>query len=159
MSIPVFSYREADYLDIGTATTPNVLPLLVVTQLDESPQAKTTERSYVPSKNATVLTTGYQTQFPFNTDEYEDDEVTAFIRDIAEEQKLGVQCPYYKVRLYEPVEDAENTFYARKFIVGFAIDSVTREAGGIKTISGNMNSIGDVVIGTFNTKTKEFVEA
>lgn len=203
MSTPVFSYREADFLDIGTAATPNVLPLLVVTQLDESPQAKTTERAYVPAKNATVLTTGYQTQFPFNTDEYEDDEVTAFIRDIAEEQKLGVQCPYYKVRLHQPIEvyavtasapadwatkykdyytvsggvysnvtgaeapqwaastyyektSQENTYYARKFTVGFAIDSVTREAGGIKTISGNMNAIGDVVIGTFNTTDKAF---
>ena len=153
---PVFSFQEVDFLDIGNATTPNILPLQYVTQLDESPQAKTAERSYVPNKNATVLTTGYQTQFPFSTDEYTDDDVTAFIRDIAEEQKLGVQCPYYKVRLYEPVEGETNTYYARKFTVGFAIDSVTREAGGIKTISGNMNAIGDVVIGTFNTQTKTF---
>ena len=103
MSTPVFSYREADFLDIGTATTPKVLPLLVVTQLDESPQAKTTERAYVPAKNATVLTTGYQTQFPFNTDEYEDDEVTAFILlSIVSNVSIGGMPP--KTSPYKPTK-------------------------------------------------------
>lgn len=155
MSTPVFSYMEADYLDIGTESTPNILPLQFFTQMDESPQAKTSDKAYVFDKNTTVLTTAYQTQFPFATDEYTDDEVSAFIRDIAEEQKLGTVCPYYKVRMYEP-ETGENTFYARKFLVGFAIDSVNRGAGGIKAITGNLNAIGDVVIGTFNTETKTF---
>lgn len=156
MPSPVFSYQEADYLDVGTSGTPNIQPLQFITQFDESPQAATNERSYVPNKNTTTLTTGYSTQFPFNTDEYTEDEVSKFLRDIAEEQKLGVQAHLYKVRLYEPDAEQENVFYARKFLVGFAIDSVTREAGGIKTISGNMNTIGDVVIGTFNTTTKAF---
>lgn len=153
---PVYSYMEADYLDLGNETTPNYQLMEFFTTHNESPNAQTTDKTYVPHKNATVITTGYQTQFPINFDEYENDEVSAFIRDIAEEQKLGVTCNYCKVRLHQPVEASENTYYARKFVVGFAIDSITREGGAIKTIEGNLNAQGDVVIGTFNTTTKTF---
>lgn len=154
---PVYAYMEADYLDIGSGDEPNIQFMEFFTTHNESPNAQTTERQYVPHKNTTTLTTGYQTQFPINMDEYKNDAVGAFIRDVAEEQKLGVSCDYYKVRLHQPVEGIENTYYCRKFVVGFAIDSISREGGAIKSIEGNMNSMGDVVIGKFNTATKAFI--
>lgn len=156
---PVYAYMEADYLDIGTSGTPDIRFMEFFTTHNENPNAQTTERQYVPHKNTTMLTTGYKTQFPINMDEYKNDAVCAFIRDIAEEQKLGVSCDYYKVRLHQPAGGQENTYYCRKFRVNFAIDSIAREGGAIKAVEGNMNAIGDVVIGTFNTETKKFTVA
>lgn len=157
--IPVNPHMEADYLDIGTETAPQVEYMRFFTVHDESPKAHTTEKQYVPDMNTTTLTTGYQTSFPIRLDEYKNDTVGEFIRDVAEEQKLGVACPYYKVRLHQPIEGQANCYYARKFMVGFAIDTIHREGGGIKSIEGNMNAIGDMKVGTFNTKTREFTEA
>lgn len=157
MPDPTFSYREPIYLDVGTEDTPDIQLFKYATQLDESPSAKTSDRAYVFDKSTTVLNTGFQTSFPFAIDEYVDNPVCEFIRAIGEEQKLGTMCPLYVVRLNKPATEP-NTFYARKFIVGPAVASITRVAGEIKSISGNLNTIGDVVIGTFNTTTKAFTE-
>ena len=146
--------EEYYFIDIGTTTTPNVLLFEYATQLDESPAAVTNERSYVSNKSATVLTTGYQTSFPFNIDVYTPDAVSDFIRSVGEEQKIGVTCPFYIVRLHQ--KESENVYYARMFTVGIAVDSITHEAGANIQVSGNLNAIGDVVIGTFNTTTKAF---
>ena len=153
---PVYAHMEADYLDIGTAAEPRVEFMRFFTAHNESPKAQTTGKQYVADKTTTTLTVGYQTSFPFEMDEYKNDPVCEFIRDIAEEQKLGVACPYYKVRMHQPVGEVPNTFYCRKFTVGFAIESIVRESGDIKSIEGMMNAQGDVEVGTFNTETKTF---
>ena len=53
----------------------------------------------------------------------------------------------------------ENTFYARKFRVSVEVSSITGAGGEIISQEGNLNQIGDVVIGEFNTQTKTFTEA
>ncbi len=156
--IPVGAHMEADYLDIGSEEAPRVEFMHYFTLHNESPKARTTEHQYVPDMNTTVLTTSYQTSFPIKLDEYKNDAVSEFIRDVAEEQRLGVACPYYKVRLHQPVDGQENCFYARRFVVGFAIESISREGGGIKAIEGSLNAIGDVRVGSFNTVTRVFTE-
>ena len=149
----------ADYLDIGDSGSADFHLMSVFETIDENPNAQTTQKHYTADKSATTLTTGYQTQFPITADLYKDNEVVEFIRDIGEEQKLGVEADYIRVRLYEPIAEKENTYYARKFRVGFEVSSIAGAGGEIVSIDGNMNAIGDAVIGEFNTETKAFTEA
>lgn len=161
---PIFSNMTADYLDIGTEAAPDIRVLNVFENVDESPNAQTVDKHYTSDASATTITTGYQTQFAITGDRYRENEVTDFIAKIGEEQKLGVQATFYRVNLWEPIKDTEgaikeNTYYARKFTVGFAIDNLPNTGGEIRQIEGNMNAIGDVVIGEFNIKTKTFTAA
>ena len=156
---PVFRNEVADYLDIGTSEAPDFRLMNVFETIDENPNAQTVEKHYTADKSATTITTGYQTQFPITADQYKDNAVVEFIRDIGEEQKLGVEADYVRVRLYEPVASKENTYYARKFRVGFEISSITGAGGEIVSIDGNMNAMGDAVVGEFNVKTQTFTAA
>lgn len=153
---PVFRHQVADYLDVGTVGAPDIRVMNVFGTIDESPNAQTTERHYTANKSATTITTGYKPQFPINADLYKDNKVVEFIRDIAEEEKLGVEADYYRVRLYQPIEGKDNTYYARKFRVGFEVSGITGAGGEIISVEGNMNPLGDVIIGEFNTVTREF---
>ena len=69
-------------------------------------------------------------------------------------EKLGVEADYFRVRLYQPIPEKQNTYYARKFRVGFEISGIE-----IMSIDGNMNAIGDAVVGEFNISTKTFTPA
>jgi len=156
---PIFRYLIADYLDISATETPDLHLMNVFENVDESPNAQTTDKHYTADKSTTTITTGYQTQFPITGDRYKDNAVTDFIAKIAEEQLLGVQAPYIRVNLFKPIEGKTNTYYARKFTVEFAIDTLGGAGGEIATIEGNMNAQGDVIVGEFNTETKEFTAA
>lgn len=153
---PVFRHQVADYLDVGTAETPDIRVMSVFETIDESHNAQTKEKHYTANKSATTITTGYKPQFPITAALYKDNKVVEFLRDIGEEEKLGVEADYYRVRLYQPIAGKENTYYARKFRVGFEISGNTGGGGEIISIEGNMNSQRDVIIGEFNTVTRTF---
>ena len=153
---PVFRYEMADYLDVGTEEAPDIQVMSVFENIDESPNAQTTEKHYTANKSTTTITTGYQTNFPITGDLYKNNKVIEFLRDIGEEQKLGVQANYYRVRLYQPIEGKSNTYYARKFLVGFSISTIGGGGGEIVNLDGEMNSLKDAVIGEFNTETRTF---
>ena len=61
---------------------------------------------------------------------------------------------YVRVELWDPMENQENVFKARKFLVSVNIDSISGEKK--IAISGNFNAVGDPVDGTFNTVDKTF---
>ena len=128
----------ADYLDIGNSEKPDIRVMLSLIHISE------------PTR---------PTQFPITADLYKDNKVVEFIRDIGEEQKLGVEADYFRVRLYQPIPEKQNTYYARKFRVGFEISGITGAGGEIMSIDGNMNAIGDAVVGEFNISTKTFTPA
>lgn len=156
---PIFRNMIADYLDVGTAEVPDVRLMNVFENVDESPNAQTVDKHYTSDKSSSTITTGYQTQFPITGDRYKDNAVSDFISKIAEEQLLGIQAPFYRVNLWKPIESKQNTFYARKFTVEFAIDTLGGAGGEIATVEGNMNAQGDVIVGEFNTQTKLFTAA
>lgn len=162
---PIFRNMIADYLDVGTEAAPDIRLMNVFETIDESPNAQTVDKHYVSDISTTTITSGYQTQFPITGDRYKDNTVTDYIAKIAEEQLLGVQTDYYRVNLFRPIKEADgeavkaDTYYARKFVVGFALDNLGGAGGEIATVEGNMNTIGDVVIGEFNIKTKTFIAA
>lgn len=156
---PIFRSEVADFLDTSTTGTAAFGLMNVFENIDESPGAQTTEKFYTGDTAATTITTGYKPQFPVTMDMYRENAVAEYIRDIAEEQKLGVEADFVRVRLYQPIEGKDNTFYARKFRVGFEISEIAGAGGEIMSVEGNMNVVGDVVIGEFNTATREFIEA
>ena len=158
-STPVYRNEVADYLNVAAsdASAADYKLLNVMETVDENPNAQTTEKHYTANKSASTLTTGYKTQFPIAGDLYADDDVMEWLRDIGEEQKIGVETDLVRVRLYQPIASKENTYYARRFRVSPEISGITGAGGEIVAIGGNLNTVGDVVVGEFNTETKAFL--
>lgn len=154
---PIFRNLIADYLDISQDAAKSDVHLMnVFEEIDESPKAKTVSKHYTADKSTSNITTGYEPEFSLKGDRYKDNAVTDFITKIGEEELLGITANYYRVSLYKPIADKPNTYYARKFMVEFAVDKLSGKGGEIASVEANMNSQGDVVIGEFNTETLQF---
>lgn len=156
---PIFRSQVADYLNTATTGEADYGLMNIFESIDESPGAQTTERFYTSDEASSTITTSYKPQFPITMDMYRENAVAEFIRDIAEEEKLGVEADFVRVRLYQPVTGKDDTYYARKFRVGFEISTISGEGGAIMSVEGNMNVIGDMVIGEFNVATRTFTAA
>ncbi|MEG2295433.1 MAG: hypothetical protein RSB96_01670 [Oscillospiraceae bacterium] len=154
MKNPIFRDKLADYIKIGKEFE----VMKVYNQIDENPSAKTKETHYTSQKTSTKTTIGYAPSFPITGDMYSSERTSEFFRDIGEEQKIGSDCEteYLRVRLYEPIAGKDNTCYARLFRVAVEITGITGAGGEHMVITGNLNSLDDVVIGEFNTETKTF---
>ena len=63
-----------------------------------------------------------------------------------------------RVDLFDPVNSTANNtaFRARKFNVSIVGDSVEGDGGEGVTFSGDLEGIGDPILGTFDVKTKTF---
>ena len=152
-------YQYADYLNIGTEATPNwVLMGAGFTTLDEEPNAQTDTVQYVNDKSSTTSVVGYETSFPYEAEQIADEEAIDFIYTIGRNHYIGAdaETEYCRVELWNPATGT-NTFEARKFKVAVEVSSITGEKK--MSLSGNLNTIGDPVLGTFNTTTKRFTEA
>ncbi|MCC8023374.1 MAG: hypothetical protein LIO46_06335 [Clostridiales bacterium] len=153
----VFRNLIADYLDVsGNGAAANYVFMNTFENVDENPNAQLLEKHYTSDRASSTVTTGYQTQFAITSDMYQGNKADEYLRDIAEEQQIGVETNYIRVRLYEPVEDEENTYYARKFRVSPEITAIAGNGGEVVNIQGNLHAVGDVEIGTFNTETRTF---
>lgn len=152
----ILRHDVADYLEVN-----GTLELMsVYNSIDENPTAQTKETQYTADKTKSKRTTGYATVFPITGDMYRNEKTSEYLRDIGEEQRLGTECEtnYIRVRLYQPIAGKANNFYARQFRVAVEISGITGAGGENMVIAGNLNSIADVVIGTFDTTTKTFTE-
>lgn len=152
----IMRYDVADYLDVGSLEIPDITLMSVYNNIDENPSAQTKETHYTAQRTSTTTTTGYKPQFPITGDMYKNEKTSEYFRDIGEEQKIGIQTDYIRVRLYQAIKDKANTFYARKFRVSIEISGIKGNGGEQMTIDGNLNSVADVVIGEFNTETRTF---
>ena len=145
-------YKIADYLKVGATYE----LMSVFTQIDENPTAQVDEVHYTCKKTSTKNTKGYAPVFPISGNMYQNNRVAEYLRDIGQEQKTGADCEteYIRVDLYRLV--ATNTYYARKFKVSVEISGISGAGGENLVLAGNLNSIDDVDVGTFNTATKTF---
>lgn len=152
--IAISRFLVADYLQIGST---NEL-MSVFEQIDENPTAQVDEVHFTCNKTSTKNTKGYAPVFPISARMYKNNSVAEWLRDVGEEQKTGSDCEtyYYRVRLYQPIEGQDNTYYARRFKVSAEISGITGAGGENMVIAGNLNSVEDVVIGEFNTVTRTF---
>ena len=146
---------EADYLKVkeqfeflGTGFT----------GIDEKPNSQITEKRYINDASSSQSVTSYKCQSDFEVDQMESDVAIEDIISIGKELKTGSEAEreYVKVDLDKPA-NTENSFYARKFKVAIQVSEFPNNDGELG-VSGTFLGLGDPVIGTFNTMTKEFTE-
>lgn len=145
----------ADYLKVGEEF---VLMGAGFTDINESPNAKTSKKQYVNDKSPTSSIVSYESEFSFETDQIRDQKAIDFICDIGELHKTGSESEteYIRVDLDKP-GTADNTFRARKFNVAVQVDDLNSKDGEM-TAKGKLLTRGDLEVGTFNTQSKEFTK-
>lgn len=163
MEEEVMAYDEAYYLDVEStkadgATADIELMNVGVSKFEES--SNPTEKSvhYIGNKSKTNKVTGYDNQFSIESDLIKNDQVVMYLYDIFRNRKTGkfAQQNLFIVELWNPVENQENTYKARKLLTSAVISGKTPNPGETITFSGDLKGIGDFVDGTFNTTTKTF---
>ncbi len=145
----------ADYLKVREAFK---LMGAGFTDINESPNAKTSTKQYVNDKSPTSSITSYEPEFEFETDQMREQEAIDFICEIGEMHKIGAdaETEYIRVDLDKPAQE-ENSFRARKFNVAIQVDEFGAKDGEMSA-KGKLLCKGDLVVGTFNTSTREFTE-
>ena len=155
-------YQQPDYIDVsgGSGSPQYELLGFGVTQLDNSPSAQTTSKRYVNQKSATQSIGSYEWTAPLEFDLIRSEAAIAYIADIGENEKTGVDAEtlYVKVFLNKPVASKQNTFEARQRRVAVEVADFSDNDGEIQG-SGNLLGKTDWVNGTFNTQTKAFTAA
>lgn len=155
-------YQQPDYIDVsgGSGTPRYELLGFGVTQLDNSPSAQTTSKRYVNQKSATQSIGSYEWTAPLEFDLIRSEAAIAYIADIGENEKTGVDAEtlYVKVFLNKPVASKQNTFEARQRRVAVEVADFSDNDGEIQG-SGNLLGKTDWVKGEFNTETKTFTAA
>lgn len=156
------AYMQAHYINTGGSSASEYNLMSVFTSINESPNAQTEETQYTVNKSKSTETTGYQTQWAFEGVLHAEEKTVEFLEKIGKEQLLGAdaQTDLVIVELDKPAGlEKANTFYARKCHVGVEITDLPTEAGEKRKISGNLNALEDIIVGEFNTETKQFTEA
>lgn len=154
-------FQQPDYIDVSGGTESPQYELLGfgVTQLDNSPAAKTSSKRYVNQKSATQTIASYEWTAPLEYDLIRSEKALAFITDIGENEKTGAEAEtlYVKVYMNKPVDSKANTFDAKRRRVAIEIADFSDNDGEIQC-SGNLLAVSDWVEGTFDTTTKTFTE-
>ena len=155
----VYRHQIADYLNIGTSASPEyVLMGYGFTSLNEEPGAQTENVKYVNMKSTASAVTHYETRFPFEAEHIPSEDAIDDLYEIARNHCVGKDAvrEYVRVELWNATETT-NVYEARKFYVSCEITNY--EGENKQVLSGNLNAVGDPVLGTFNVSTKTFTEA
>lgn len=161
MAKNVLRHQIADYLNVGTAAEPNfVLMGTGFTTLDEEAGAQSETVKYVNMKTSSSSIVSYESSFPFEAEHISDEDAVEALYNVMRNHMTGedAEFDYVRVELWNPVSGGTaNTFEARKFRVSAETTSYSGE--NKQALSGNLNAVGDPVLGTFNTSTKTFEAA
>ena len=154
-------HQYADYLNVGESDAAEfVLMGAGFTTLDEEPGAQSESVKYVNDASASSSVVGYETTFPFEAEQIKDEKAIDALYEVGRNHYLGsdAEFEYVRVELWNPTVDGEGkVFEARQFVVSAEISSISGE--NKMTLSGNLNAVGDPVLGTFDTSTKKFTAA
>lgn len=158
----VMRYDIADWLNVGTTLVPEwALIGTGVNTLNENPNAQIDTKTYINDKAATSSIKSYQPQFPFDADLMTDQKAIMFIHKIGRNQLTGAaaETDYIKVDLYDPcVVGSTQFFKARKFKVSIEVSGAAGAGGETVVSTGNLNTVGDVILGYWDTVAKTFTE-
>ena len=149
----------ADYLNTGTTEKPEWSLMGVgFNTLDENPNAQIESKTYINQKTQTSQIKSYNTQFPFDTDLVKDETAVMKLYGIGRDHKTGsdAEVEYVRVELFN---STDGKYPARKFTVAVEVSGISGEGGGVVKATGNLNTVGDFVEGTFDTSTKTFTPA
>lgn len=154
-------FMIADYLNVGTQETPQwAFCGAGFNSLDENPSAQMDTKIYINNKASTSTIKSYQTQFPFDTDLIKDEDAVMEIYKIGRDQHTGAEAEreYVRVELFQGDEATPGVYPARKFLVSIEVAGNAGAGGETIHVTGNLNTVGNFVDGTFNTTTKTFTE-
>lgn len=126
--------------------------------LNETPSAQMKSKRYVCDKSSSSSVVGYNWTTPFELDQIRAQAAINFIVNIGENQLVGADAETDYVIVDVDQEEGDDTYHARKFNVAVEVASFNDDDGEM-TATGNFHAIGDMVIGTFNTKTNTFTPA
>lgn len=153
----IMEYDELHYF--GNADSSAINLGGVITELTENSNPTESEKHYIHQKSKTVNVTGFSNEFPITMDMVKNDVVFEDFYSIFYNRATGASAKrdHYIVNTWEPIQDQENTYKARKIKQTVEITECNGAAGEQKQISGSLKG-GDFVYGTFNTSTKTFTE-
>ena len=132
--------------------------------LNETVGAQVESKTYVNDKTESSTIKGYKTQFPFDTDLIVDTAETEAIEElynIGRNHEVGTNAEreYIRVELFAPAAAGSTRYFkARKFVVAVEVSNFNGAGGETVTASGNLNPVGDPIMGYFDITTKEFTE-
>lgn len=159
----IMAYDEAYYLDVEETKADNATPDIQlmnvgVTKFDENSNPTEKSKQYIGDKSKTNTITGYDDQFAIESDLIKNEKVVMYLYSIFRDRKTGkyAQQDLFAVELWNPIENSENTYKARKVKTTAVISGKTVAPGETITFSGDLKGVGDMIDGTFNTSTKTF---
>jgi len=148
----------ADYLNVSKEATEKYAFMGAgFSKLDESPSAQTSSKRYINNASETKSIVGYDASFSYETDQILSEEAVAFIINIGENRLTGAdaETDYIRVDLDKKVGATGSEYEARKFRVAVEVADFA-DSDGAMTASGNLLTIGDLLVGKFDTSTKAF---
>lgn len=153
----------ADYLDVSSDLSESYsLMGTGYNTLNETPGAQTEEKTYINDTTSTTTIKSYKSQFPFDTDLIVKEAEAKTIEKLyytGRNHLVGSDAETYYVRvdLFDPVVDGNTRYFkARKFKVAIEVSNVNGAGGETMVCSGNLNCIGDPILGFFDIVTKKF---
>lgn len=152
---PIMRNQIADYLNVDGEY---VLMGVGFSSLDETPNAKAQQKTYVCDNTATTVISSYQTEFPYTADMISSQEAVMALWRVGRNHLTGADAmfEYVRVDLFSPVIDQPNVYEARHFVVTNEVSNNPGEGGNPMTISGTLKCVGNLTLGTFDTLAKVF---
>jgi hypothetical protein len=164
----VIRNKVADFLNISkTGTADYRLLGYGVNSLNETNGAQMEKKTYVNDVTASNTVKGYESSFPFDFDlvaggqgKYD----TAAVEDIVEIGELhktgtDAEREYARVKMYKPAFVGSTRYFsARKFNTAVEVSNTNGAGGETMTTSGNLQCVGDPVLGYFDIVNKQFYE-
>jgi hypothetical protein len=158
-----------DYLNITPKATDTDFRLIGygTNTLNETFGAQVDTKTYINESTASSTTRSYQSQFPYDYDLAIDGEgkydtaAIEWLQDIGELHKTGLDCEtdYVKVKKYKPVvANSTRYFEARKFAVSVEATNTNGAGGETLVATGNLNAVGDPVLGYWDSVEQTFTE-
>lgn len=151
----------ADYLNIAkTGTTEEyVLMGTGFKTLDESPGASVEKEAFISDRSKTASVDGYEPSFAFDSYLLKDEKAIMDLYGVGRNQLTGIDAERDIVRadIYDPVvAGTPNVVKARKIRVSVEISDCSGEGAKAVSVKGNLNQVGDIIQGKFDTTTRAF---
>lgn len=157
---PILRNQIADYLNCTDDGETDDWQLMGIgfTSLNENPNAQEHQTTYISQTTSASAVNGYQTEFAYAYDMIKSEKAVMALYAVGRDHLTGKDAmfEYIRTELFKPVDGAENTFEARKFIVSALVAGTEGEGGNVITGSGTLKAVGDPVKGKFNTQTLTF---
>lgn len=155
---PVMRHQIANYLKVGDDYE---LMGAGFTKLDENPGAKSDSEVYINDRTASASVTSYETTFPFDTKLIPSEKAGYALYKVGRNHLVGddAQFEYVIADLFNPIGAESETsavYTARQFTAVANISSFSGGGGEKFQASGELQAVGDPVLGKFDTVTKTF---